>query len=172
MNFDRLTKYIDTLEKCGIPGCEMHVAYEGRVVYSYAAGFSNKEHTRKADFGDMYRLYSCTKVVTSVCAMRLVEEGKLDFEDPVSKYLPEYADITVKTDDEGGFAPAKKVMKIKHLFSMTLSKKAPVPPVRLWHPSPRCLCNLNRVRIISTAFATTFWAQLLRLSLAKPWGNI
>lgn len=119
MNFDRLTKYIDTLEKCGIPGCEMHVAYEGRVVYSYAAGFSNKEHTRKADFDDMYRLYSCTKVVTSVCAMRLVEEGKLDFEDPVSKYLPEFADITVKTDDEGGFAPAKKVMKIKHLFSMT-----------------------------------------------------
>ena len=119
MNFDKLTRYMDSLSKCGIPGCEMHIAYEGKPVYSYVTGFSDKDSTRKADFGDMYRLFSCTKVITSACAMRLVEEGRLDFEDPVSKYLPEYANLTVKTDDEGGFAPAKKVMKIKHLFSMT-----------------------------------------------------
>ena len=119
MNFDKLTQYVDSLSECGIPGCEMHVAYKGKVVYSRVAGFSNKERTRKADFSDMYRLFSCTKVVTSACAMRLVEEGKLSFEDPVSKYLPEYANLTVKTDEEGGFVPAKNVLKIKHLFSMT-----------------------------------------------------
>lgn len=132
MDFSKLTKYIDTLSLCGIPGCEMHVAYKGKVVYSHSAGHSNKEATRKADFSDMYRQFSCTKVLTATCAMRLVEEGKLSFEDPVSKYLPEYANLTVKTNDEGGVAPTKKEMKIKHLFSMTggLSYNTSAQPIK------------------------------------------
>ena len=43
LNFDKLTKYINTLSKCGVPGCEMHIAFEGKPVYSYVAGFSDKD---------------------------------------------------------------------------------------------------------------------------------
>jgi len=118
MDFSTLTKYLDSLQKCGIPGCEMHIAFKGKTVFSHTAGFSDSEGTRKASFKDTYRLFSCTKLLTVTCAMRLMEEGRLNLDDAVSKYLPEYEQLTVKTED-GGCRPAKTVMKISHLLTMT-----------------------------------------------------
>ena len=130
MNFSTLTKYIDSLEKCGIPGCEMHITLEGKPVYSYAAGFSNSEGTRKADFCDTYRLFSCTKLLTVTCAMRLVEEGRLALDDTVSQYLPEYEHLTVMTGE--GVRPAKNPLTIRHLLTMTggLSYNVTHQPIR------------------------------------------
>ena len=50
--------------------------------------------------------------------MRLVEEGKLRLDDPVSKYIPEYANLTVRNED-GSVSPAKNEMTVLHLFTMT-----------------------------------------------------
>ena len=52
----------------------------------------------------IFRLYSMSKPVTSVAAMMLVEDGKLRFDDPVSKYIPAFADLKVgveKPDQNG-----------------------------------------------------------------------
>ena len=57
-----------------------------------------------------------TKLITSVAAMRLVEQGKLSLSDEVAKYLPQAAHITVKT--ESGAVPARQKMTVKHLISM------------------------------------------------------
>ncbi len=116
MDFSQLTAYLDSLPKCGIPGCEMHVAYKGEEVYSHVAGVSRVDG-RPADFSDVYRIFSCTKLFTATCVMRLVEEGRLATDDPVSKYLPEFATLTVK--EEGELRPATEVMTVGHLLTMT-----------------------------------------------------
>ena len=50
--------------------------------------------------------------------MRLVEEGRIALSDPVSKYIPEYASLTVRGAD-GTLRPAKKTMTVEHLFTMS-----------------------------------------------------
>ena len=64
-----------------------------------------------------YWFYSATKVFTCTAALRLIERGLLSLEDPVSRYLPEYAGLQVKEAD-GTLRPAKNPLLIRHLFSM------------------------------------------------------
>src|SRR5438477_467184 len=51
----------------------------------------------------IFRLFSMTKAITSVAAMQLVEDGKISLDDPVSKYIPSFANVKVgvekKADD-------------------------------------------------------------------------
>jgi CubicO group peptidase (beta-lactamase class C family) len=46
----------------------------------------------------IFQIYSMSKAVTSVAAMMLVEDGKLSLDDPVSKYIPAFADAKVGVD--------------------------------------------------------------------------
>ena len=56
---------------------------------------------------DLFRVYSMTKPVTSVAAMILVEQGKVSLDDPVSKFIPEFADVTVLTDADERVEPSR-----------------------------------------------------------------
>src|SRR6201999_2987494 len=49
----------------------------------------------------LFRIASMTKPVTSVAALMLMEEGKLKLDDPITKWLPEFADMQVLKDAEG-----------------------------------------------------------------------
>jgi CubicO group peptidase (beta-lactamase class C family) len=66
----------------------------------------------------IFRVFSMTKPIVTVTAMKLVEEGKLSVDDPVSKYLPEYANLTVMQAD-GSSKPATTPMLVRHLMSHT-----------------------------------------------------
>ena len=117
--FEPLTAFVDSVsEHYGIPACDMFVYKDGKEVYRHLAGFSDAEGKVPASDRDLYRLYSATKIATCTAGLRLVEEGKLSLDDPVSKYLPAYADLTVKQED-GSVAPARHVMRVRHLFTMT-----------------------------------------------------
>ncbi len=118
MNTAKLDRYIDNLPLCGIPGCDFAVAKDGKTVYRRSAGFSNHAKSKAISPNDIYRVFSVSKVTTCVCAMRLVEQGLLRLDDPVSKYIPAFASLTVK-DKEGNIVPAKNTMTIEHLFTMT-----------------------------------------------------
>ena len=102
----------------GYPGCELAVAKDGEVVYRTSVGFADAEKTKHASKDDLYWIFSATKVITCIAAMRLVEEGKISLDDPVSKYIPEYANLTV-VQGNGKLAPAKNAMTVEHLFAMT-----------------------------------------------------
>jgi len=62
----------------------------------------------------IFRIFSMTKPIVSVTAMTLVEEGKLDVDAPVSKYLPEYANLRVWQAD-GTTVPATRPILVRHL---------------------------------------------------------
>lgn len=111
MSFEKLTKYLDLLpEIYGIPLCELSVCHNHKLVYRHSVGdLPNGERS-------LYKLFSMTKLFTVTAAMSYIEEGKLNLDDPVCKYLPAYKNLTVLRD--GKVLPARKVMTIRHLLSM------------------------------------------------------
>lgn len=119
MNFKPLDRYLDTfyLEK-NIPGVGISVYRHGKHLHTYCAGYQNVEEKKPFTPETMMNIYSASKISTCTTAMRLIEKGYLRLDDPVAKYLPEMADVTVQTDS-GEAVPAKNTMLIRHLFSMS-----------------------------------------------------
>lgn len=117
-HFEPLDAYLDHLyENFLIPAADVMIIREGETVYRHMAGTSDVEHTVPLKGDEIYSIYSATKVSTCTAAMRLIQDGKLSLDDPVAKYLPAYAKVTVKRPD-GSARPAKNVMTVRHLMSM------------------------------------------------------
>jgi CubicO group peptidase (beta-lactamase class C family) len=76
-------------------GAVAAIARNGRVAYLRAAGFRDHAQTIPLQADAIFWIASMTKPVTSVAAMMLVEEGKLDLAAPVNRYLPELKDMMV-----------------------------------------------------------------------------
>ncbi len=114
----------------GTPGCSCSVAKCGKTVYEGSFGVRNLETGEPMTLDTLFRMYSMTKVITCTAALMLYERGRFLLDDPVSKYLPEFANLTLIQDN--GFAPpttkpAMKTMLIRHLFSMTSGIPYPYP---------------------------------------------
>ena len=116
MNFSKLEQYLDTLYDVNVPGCDLVIYKDHEQLYRHMAGFRDTARTVPVRGDEAYCLYSATKVVTTCAAMQLVEQGKLNLDDPVSKYLPVYADLRVRKGET--IVPAQNTMTIRHLFSM------------------------------------------------------
>lgn len=71
-----------------IVGTVVMVARHGRVVYHRAAGFADRETQRPMREDELFRFASLTKPVVAVTALRLVDQGRLDLQAPVTRYLP------------------------------------------------------------------------------------
>ena len=100
-----------------VSGIVTMVARRGRLVHWNAVGASEIESGDSLEINDIFRIYSMTKPVTSVAVMMLAEEGKLAIEDPVSRYLPAFADVQVYTED-GTVAP-RRAMTVQDLLRHT-----------------------------------------------------
>lgn len=83
-----------------IPGVQAAVVKNGKVVLSTFAGTADIQHSVLVNSNTVFPIYSCTKAFTGVAIMQLVEDGKLDLDAPISRYLndlPEaWKPITVK----------------------------------------------------------------------------
>ena len=71
-----------------LAGTVFLVARKGKLVYADALGFQDKEAGKPMAKDSIFRIYSMTKPIVSVAAMMLVEDGKIELTDPVSKFLP------------------------------------------------------------------------------------
>jgi CubicO group peptidase (beta-lactamase class C family) len=83
-------------------------------------GYMDIESKRPLTDDAIYRMYSNTKLVTSIAAMILHERGGFDLDDPVAKYLPEFSDMQVLKADAGSVTdtePANDDMRIRHVLS-------------------------------------------------------
>lgn len=116
----RLQKHIDDGEIAGVVAA---VARDGKLVYQVALGKLDRE--RDADMREdaLFRIYSMSREITSVAALRLFEEGAFNFDDPVSKYLPEFSDQRVLLNSEStdleATRPRVGEMTIAHLLTHT-----------------------------------------------------
>ena len=80
-------------------------------------GYSDAARTVKAAPSDRYWLYSCTKPVTAAAAMRAMEEGLFELEQPVAELLPAYRDAYLLKD--GARVKPESVMTVRHLMTMS-----------------------------------------------------
>ncbi len=78
-----------------LPGWLITVSRRGRLAYVSSYGSSDVEAGRPASTDTVWRLYSMTKPITSVAAMILYEEGGFELTDPVSSFIPSFADVRV-----------------------------------------------------------------------------
>jgi len=117
MSFEKLEAYFKTLPALGVPAAEVIVMQDHKKVFHSLVGYSDEARTVPVTKDDLYFLYSSTKVMTCVAALTLIEDGKLGLDDPVSKYIPEYANLTLQID--GKTVPARNTMLVRHLFTMT-----------------------------------------------------
>ena len=105
-----------------IPGAVALIARKGKIVYFENFGMQVKEKKIPMTKESIFRIYSMTKPVTSVAALILYDNGKLDINDPVSKYLPEFRNMKVGIEEDGKVKytePVKRDMTIKDLMMHT-----------------------------------------------------
>ena len=77
-----------------LPGVTLMVARKGKLVYAQAFGSREPGKPDPMALDSIFRIYSMTKPMASVAAMILVEDGKLQLSDPVSKFLPAFKTLT------------------------------------------------------------------------------
>ena len=100
-------------------GASVCVTLEGESVVDLHAGFADTARTQPWQHDSLVNLFSTTKGMTAICALRLVDEGRLDLDAPVAKYWPEFA------------AGGKADLPVRHL----LSHRAGLPAIS--KPLPR-----------------------------------
>ena len=113
--FEKVREYIKENLICGkhIPYIDVLVKKNHETIYRYMDGFEYQPTGK-----EILYMYSCTKPLTAVCAMRLLQEGKFSLVDEVARYLPEYNDVFILDENANRIKP-KNRMKIKHLLTMT-----------------------------------------------------
>lgn len=88
-----------------MPGAVILVARKGAIVHSDIVGFQDKGAGKPLKRDAIFRAYSMTKPLVSVLAMMLVEEGRLQLNDPVSKFFPAMAKMEVMTNPAEANSP-------------------------------------------------------------------
>jgi CubicO group peptidase (beta-lactamase class C family) len=108
------------VEEKKAPGVSMLIARHGKLAYRQSVGALRPGGPPMSDDA-IFRIYSMTKPIVSVAAMMLVEEGRLLIADPVSKYVPAFANLKVGVvrGDKLDLAPLKRPITIQDLLRHT-----------------------------------------------------
>ncbi len=98
------------------------LARDGKIVDFQTYGYRDVERQLPMERDTICRVYSMSKLITCVATLMLVEEGRLNLDDPVAKYLPEFKNMKVWTGgtaDAPQLEPLKRPITIKHLLTHT-----------------------------------------------------
>jgi CubicO group peptidase (beta-lactamase class C family) len=112
-------RYVDTGR---LPGWLITVSRHGKLAYVATNGQRDIEAGLPVEPDTLWRIYSMTKPITSVAAMMLYEEGGFQLTDPVSRYIPSFANARVFTggsDIAFTTEPVTEPMRIWHLLTHT-----------------------------------------------------
>ena len=141
MSSERLTRLRPAMQrfidKEQVPCTVTLVAREGKIVYFEAQGYADCASKKPITKDSIFRLYSNTKPFTGVAAMILCEEGLLNLNDPVSKYIPAFQNPLVVTSTRNrpgppeisNTSPARREITIRDCLANTTGlatfRKAP-----------------------------------------------
>ena len=115
--FENLIRLTDSFMEMGVPGYDIAVWQDGQCVLRHRNGYADRDNKIPFDGTEICQIYSCSKLMTCIAALQLWEKGLFRLEDKLSDYMPEFAEMTVQT--ENGIVPAKNPIRIHHLFEMT-----------------------------------------------------
>ncbi|MFN7983240.1 MAG: serine hydrolase domain-containing protein [Vicinamibacterales bacterium] len=107
-----LQKHVDEHK---VAGAVAMAARHGQLGYVAAVGYQDIEQRVPMTERTLFRIYSMTKPVTAVAVMMLVEQGRLQLDDPVAKYLPEFSTVVVR-DASGATHPPARAITIRDLL--------------------------------------------------------
>jgi len=105
-----------------LPGYLVTVSRHGKLAHVSSYGARDREEGLAVESDTLWRIFSMTKPITSVAAMMLYEEGALQLTDPVSKFIPSFADLRVfagGSDQNPLTVPAAEPMRVWHLLTHT-----------------------------------------------------
>ena len=113
-----LQQYVDDGRVAGVVGL---VLQDGKPVYERAVGWADKEAGTKMAPDTIFRIASQTKALTSVAILSLMEEGKIGLTDPVSRYIPSFANskVAVRNGARVDIVPARRPINIRDLLTHT-----------------------------------------------------
>ena len=134
-----MQKYIDAEL---VPGVVTLVARKGKVVHFESQGFMDIDSGKPMRPDAIFRIASMTKPITSVALMMLWEEGHFQLRDPVSKFIPEFADQMVSTTSDasgesGGLMPVNRPSTIRDMLTHTAGLANSYRCLLYTSPSPR-----------------------------------
>lgn len=107
----------ESVENSEVTGVNLLVEKDDREIIYCQEGMADREKNRRMSRDTIFRLYSQTKPVTGVAAMILMEQGCLDFCQPVSEFLPAFAHMKVARD--GDLVEASRPILVHDLLRMT-----------------------------------------------------
>ena len=167
-----------------VPGLSIALVDDQRVVWAQGFGFADKERKVPASADTLYRVASISKLFTDTAAMQLAEQGRIDIDQPLQKYLP-------------GFTPKTRQPQAAITVRQLMTHHSGLPRDRLkgfQNPEPRPFSELERDlsdeyvdyapgqtysysnlgisllgRVVETQSATPF-AQYMRQSMLLPMG--
>ena len=114
----------DDINNNKIPGAVVLVGNEKGIVYQKAFGVKNPLTNEKYATDDIFRIASMTKAITSVAVLKLWEDGKINLDDPIEKYIPEFKDAEIletfnEKDSSYTSKPSTKKITIRQLLTHT-----------------------------------------------------
>lgn len=112
------------VERKDVPGVVALVVDRQRVLYQGAFGVADVATGRPLATDSLFRIASMTKAITSAAAMQLIEQGRFGLDDPVEKYLPEFANLKViesfdPATGEYRVRPAARPPTVRHILTHT-----------------------------------------------------
>lgn len=106
-----------------VPGIVGAVTNDQETLFSAAYGVQSLDERSPAQLDTVFYIASMTKPLTSVAAMQLVEAGKIGLDEPVAKYVPELANLSVlvgyRSDGNPILRPARVQITLRHLLTHT-----------------------------------------------------
>lgn len=167
--WQRLDEFLRTATAAdGYPGAVAVVQVDGRTVFHGAYGSPGLARTALLREDAIFRLYSMTKPIASVAVLMLMEQGRVSLDDPVARYLPDFAHVQVVV---GGNAQRPELvmpatpLTIRHLLTHTSGFAAD----RAAYPLASAL--LERADLDSAGDLAEVAARLARVPLAQSPGS-
>src|SRR6201995_1993496 len=124
----RVTEFFKNEVDTGkIPGAIGLIQQHGKPVYHEFFGVQDTVSKAQMTDQTIFRLFSMTKAITAVSSMMLLQDGKIKLDDPVSKFIPSFADVKVGVEKKGAegtpptleLVPPNRPMTVKDLMTHT-----------------------------------------------------
>lgn len=162
----------ELIKKKAAPGCQVLVAKDGKIVWHKAYGHHKYNKVEKVELDDIYDVASLTKVLAgTVSVMKLVDEGRMTVDAPISRYIPE-ADTCNK-----GPIPLKDMMahhaRLKPwipFYKYTLDeKRRPKPDYKYYRKNLSAEFNIPVAKdlFLRSDYRDTIWSKILGSDLRE-----